>query len=775
MLTASPSPMAADLDAGPILRPKATEVISERAQSFLQDRDGEVVKIWVFFTDKGVFDKSGFERAAASVTLTERALRRRAKVGKDHVVFADLPVATSYVDQIVAMGGSHRRSSRWLNAASFDIPAAQLESLADLPFVAQVKPLVQYRKPEVIDEGDRGVIRNPSGTNDAFDYGLSQSQLQQIGVTALHTQGYSGEGVTLAIMDTGYRKTHQAFANHVASGRVLAEWDFVQNDGNTANESGDASSQWNHGTYIWSVSAGEDDGNIYGPAYKANIILCKTENVSSETQVEEDNWVAALEFSDSVGTDVITTSLGYSDFDNGFSYSFEDMDGQTATISIAASTCDGLGIVMCNSMGNSGPSSGSLTAPADAFDILSVGSVSSTGVIASSSSRGPTADGRIKPEVCARGVSTRCASPTSDVGYTYASGTSLSTPLVAGAVCLLIEARPDYTPSMIRETMKNTASQAATPDNTYGWGILDMEATLSWGASFAAANNQGDAPLTVEFAENSELTATEWLWYFGDGDSATIQAPTHVYELPGSYDVTLTVQTDLGEFSYTQPNLVRVKGDTLRIARDSVFAGQDIALSVNLFNTQYLEQIVVPFQFDPTSLGLVFDSVSLGSRTAYFENIRIIAFDPFNHRYTIEMSADMGGGSPPLVPGDGEIMRMHFGTDPTVLGGVATPVDTTAASSSMALLVSPDWSYEPISYGGEIATKQILRGDVDYSNDGWIDIGDLTYLIEYLFIQGPPAVTLQSADANADLSIDIGDLNRLIEYLFINGEAPPTP
>lgn len=465
-----------------VVRTKAEHSIVASLASQAENAGLDEMRVWVFFTDKGVTDQTDFDRAAADVTLTDRALTRRAKVGRDQVVFADLPVVQTYVDAVEAIGASHRRSSRWLNAATFLVPVDRLEYVARLPFVAEIRPMAVYKRDLPDPEGSRTPEGSGALSPDALSYGSALAQLTQINVPAVHDLGYTGAGVTLAIMDTGYRKSHAAFAQHIANNRVLAEWDFIFNDNNTENEpgDGDVSSQWNHGTYIWSVSAGEDSGSLYGPAYHSNIILCKTEDVRSETQVEEDNWVAALEFSDSVGTDVITTSLGYSSFDNGFSYTYEDMDGQTAVISIAASTCDGLGIVMCNSMGNSGPSAGSLSAPADALDILSVGNVNSAGTISFSSSRGPTFDGRIKPEVCARGSATACAAPWDDVSYTSASGTSLSTPLVAGAVCLVIEAHPEWTPAQVREALKMTASQAESPDNDYGWGIINVLAAINY-------------------------------------------------------------------------------------------------------------------------------------------------------------------------------------------------------------------------------------------------------------------------------------------------------
>ncbi|RMF94466.1 MAG: hypothetical protein D6741_12600, partial [Planctomycetota bacterium] len=276
--------------------------------------------------------------------------------------------------------------------------------------------------------------------------------------------------------DTGFRKSHEAFAFHYAQGHVLAEHDFVFGDGNTANEAGDNPNQWDHGTYIWGTSGGHMDGKIYGPAYEANFILCKTEDIRSETPVEEDNWVAAVEFADSVGADVITSSLTYSAW-----YTYSDYDGQTATITIAANTADSLGIVVCNAMGNSGPSVGTLTPPADAFDIIAVGAVTSLGSIASFSSRGPTFDGRPKPEVVAQGVSTYASSAAGDAAYTNVSGTSLSTPLVAGLCCLVLEANPCLTPQQVREAVMMTADRAANPDSTtYGHGIPDALAAINY-------------------------------------------------------------------------------------------------------------------------------------------------------------------------------------------------------------------------------------------------------------------------------------------------------
>jgi len=466
-----------------VTRSKATQVISPTLATRSTTQPDAEIKVWVFFTDKAVFDKSGFDRAAASVTLTDRAKQRRAKVDRDRVVFADLAVPNHYVEAIEGLGARHRRSSRWLNAATFELPARLLGPISRLPFVSEIRPMAFFLRapePEVESRPDR--IDQALSEPHALDYGESIYQLEQINVPALHDLGYTGLGVTLAIMDTGFGKTHDALAPHLAEGRLLAEYDFVYNDSNTSYDEGDWTIETSHGTRVWSVAGGYADGFLYGPAYQANFILCKTEDIRSETPAEEDNWVAALEFADSVGTDVITTSLGYMTYnDPADSYTYEDLDGQTAIISIAASTCDGLGIVMINSAGNSGGlGEGSITPPADAHDILAVGSVDNNGIIAGSSSRGPTYDGRIKPEVCARGVATRCANPDTDTIYGAYSGTSFAAPLVAGAACLVIEAHPDWTPHQVREALKASGSNATDPDNTYGWGIIDTYTAIQY-------------------------------------------------------------------------------------------------------------------------------------------------------------------------------------------------------------------------------------------------------------------------------------------------------
>ncbi|MBU2625963.1 MAG: S8 family serine peptidase, partial [candidate division Zixibacteria bacterium] len=273
-------------------------------------------------------------------------------------------------------------------------------------------------------------------------------------------------------------------------------YDFVFDDGNVDNEPEDWSIAWNHGTKTWSTLGGLWDANHYGPAYGARFILAKTEDIRSETPVEEDNWVAAVEWVDSIGTDVISSSLLYSDW-----YTASDYDGNTATTTIAADMAAEYGIVVCNSAGNAGPSPSTIGAPADADSILAVGAVYSTGGIVGFSSRGPTYDGRIKPEICARGSETACASASDDEALTTASGTSLSCPLIGGVATLVIQAHPDWTAMQVREAMLMTADNAATPDNDYGWGIANCWAAINYSfgpPEYVAGDADGSGAVDID-------------------------------------------------------------------------------------------------------------------------------------------------------------------------------------------------------------------------------------------------------------------------------------
>jgi hypothetical protein len=504
---------------------------------------------------------------------------------------------------------------------------------------------------------------------------------------------------------------------------------------------------------------------MYGPAYKADFLLAKTEDMRSETPIEEDNWVAAMEWADSLGADIITTSLGYSDW-----YTYSDFDGQTAVITIAANTAISLGMVVVNSAGNSGPSLGTITPPADAFEIISVGSVDVLGNLVTSSSRGPTFDGRTKPEVCARGAGDWAPISSGDTFYGLRSGTSFAAPLVAGAACILLQAHPAYTPQMIRQALMETADNAATPNNNYGWGIINVDSALKWGVAFVADQTHGDPPLLVQFTDQSLLGPTTWHWEFGDGAESFEQNPNHSFDTAGVYDVTLSVTSPWGDQSVTFEDLIVVSADSLVFGSDSAFAGALMVSSVTLANDLPLDEIEISFRTDSIGLTVDLDSVKLGARTSYFEGLTTTYYGVPQKTYTARLKADNGGGAPALEPGNGEVLRLFFSTAPWDNDQQSSIVDTTLAQSVITNLKSGLAQVSPVVMSGQLITRDIVRGDLD--NDGKRNLADITRLIAAVYLGGEPPVALQAGDCEIDQKLNLADITKLISFVYLGGSDP---
>jgi serine protease AprX len=579
------------------------------------------VTVWVFFTDKGVFGESEYEfsRVRAISAMSHRALERRATAGVDGLAdWYDLPVSDSYVDAVESHAIRVRGFSRWLNAASVEARAGALEGIGALPFVREVRPVATYTGS--FPRG-KSVPTGPSGADWVLDYGPSEAQLVQINVPPLHDLGHSGLGVVVAMLDTGYRKDHDAFANIIASYRLLDEWDFINNDGNTQNETGDPSGQHYHGTLTWSALGGESSGDLYGPAYGASFLIYKTEDVSHEVRAEEDYYVFALERADSMGAHVASSSLGYVYFDSGFTYIYpQDFNGDYAVTTVAVDIAASRGIVVTTAMGNSGPSSGTLITPADADSCVSIGAVNSSGDVVSFSSRGPTGDGRIKPEVCARGLSTVCADPSGTSWYGTASGTSLSTPLAGGAAALLRGIHPEWSAIDTREAMMRTASNAATPDNDYGWGIINA----------VAANDYN--PLTIAHAPLPDQSDTLSAYPVG----ATITST------PGVADTSVVVAYNTtGAPPFTEISMTRAAGDTFTADIPAASGGSVVYYYLRAGNV-YENRHVLP-QGAPDVL-YSFDVVT-GVEDAAAElpvsfGVLSIAPNPFNPTASVTFSLD---------------------------------------------------------------------------------------------------------------------------------------
>jgi len=463
-------------------------------------------KCWIYFRDKDseavqTLSKSRSpEQVAGSLGITARALARRAKVlPRGQLISAeDLPVSQSYVDRLAQLGISVINTSRWFNAVTANLTADERERASSLPFVERVDLVRTFRRRDPLQLQVPSLARvSSSSISQLHNYGPSFTQLDQIKVVDIHNLRITGRGVLVGMLDDGFRwRIHEATKNM----KVIAEYDFIQKDSVTSNESGklpvDVSLQDEHGTITLSTVGGHFEGQLVSPAFEASFILAKTEYYPSETNVEEDNWVAGIEWEEQQGVDVVSSSLGYNEFDstdaNGnpqHSYTYADMNGRTATTSKAAVLAARHGVVVCTAMGNEGNSTWHyLISPADADSIISVGAATSFGNIATFSSVGPSSDGRTKPDVVAQGVATYAANTDSKsfpgAGNLYGlfQGTSLSTPLVAGSAALILSAHPELTPIQVRDALRNTASNAATPNDTLGWGVINTyKAMLYYG------------------------------------------------------------------------------------------------------------------------------------------------------------------------------------------------------------------------------------------------------------------------------------------------------
>jgi subtilisin family serine protease len=437
------------------------------------------IAVWIFFADKGPNLPGKLAAAEMALTPNARARRLRNRGLTKLVDHHDIPVNPDYARNISKHVEKTRHVSRWLNAVSVRVRAASLPDIASMGFVERLDVVRRCRLPlpeaEPVDPGLH-VPRVPLSPH-AFDYGPSLTQNDQINVPALHNLGYNGNGVLICMMDAGFNNLgHEAFALlHIQETR-----DFVNGDSIVWDQGGQMGTG-NHGTWTLSVIAGMSQGQLIGPAWGASFLLAKTENTDWERHIEEDDWVAAAEWADSLGADIISSSVGYS---SGFThgepnYAWQDMDGNTAITTIGADIAAGRGILVVNSAGNSGPvtpPANSLIAPSDGDSVLGVGAVDASGNRAGFSSMGPTSDGRIKPDVMAMGQAVILASHIDPAAYVSSSGTSFSCPLAAGAAALVLEANPTMTNMEILDALRNTADNASTPDNAYGWGIIDAYA-----------------------------------------------------------------------------------------------------------------------------------------------------------------------------------------------------------------------------------------------------------------------------------------------------------
>jgi hypothetical protein len=430
------------------------------------------------FTDK---DNNSFSLSNPSAFLSERALARRSKYAIE-IDSSDLPVTKKYIDSVRLAGAvTILNASKWLNSVSIQTTdATALAKINSFPFVKSSKAvgarLSQKRiKSDSTRANETSISNRENGISaDHFDYGASLAQVHIHNGEFLHNIGLHGENMVIGMLDAGYMNylTVKAFDSARANGQILGTWDFVARE-ESVNEDNQ------HGMESLSTIAANIPGQFVGTAPKASFYLFRSEDAGSENPIEEHNWVCAAERVDSAGGDMISSSLGYSQFDNpAFDHTYADMNGNITMAAIGADMAAKKGILVVNSAGNEGAGSwGKIITPADGDSVMAVGAVNASGVPAGFTSRGPSSDGQVKPDVASVGVATVIQLPNNTIGT--GNGTSFACPNMAGLTACIWQGFPEFNNYQIIDALRRSGSRASNPNDTIGYGIPDVrKATL---------------------------------------------------------------------------------------------------------------------------------------------------------------------------------------------------------------------------------------------------------------------------------------------------------
>lgn len=430
---------------------------------------------WVYFTDK---PNAATYLANPQQMLSQRSLDRRTAQGiaLDNT---DVPISQNYIDQVaIATGITVMAKSKWMNAIHIRGSVANINALAPLPFISHIdfagNGIGNANRPS---QGKKFAAEDKFLQNQvAYNYGTSASQVNMLNGHLLHEQNYTGTGKIIAVLDSGFPgvNTTQPFQRLIANNKILGGYDFVNRNANYY-------SGHFHGTMVLSTMGGYTESQLVGTAPDASYYLFITENAASENPVEESYWVEAAEMADSLGVDIINTSLGYFTYDNpAYSYTYDDMNGNTAFITRGAEVAFTRGMVLVTSAGNSGSTANPhINVPGDAPHTLTIGAVNSSEIISTFSSYGPSFDGRVKPDVVAQGVNAVVTNPAGEI--VLAGGTSFSSPITAGLVACLWQALPEMTNLEIINLIRASADRFTIPDVKYGYGVPDFSLALQNG------------------------------------------------------------------------------------------------------------------------------------------------------------------------------------------------------------------------------------------------------------------------------------------------------
>jgi hypothetical protein len=437
-------------------------------------------KYFVKFTDK---NNSPFSVNNPSAFLSQRAIDRRTSQGIP-VVLSDIPVNPEYLQGVAGTGATILNPTKWLNGVTiYTTDPSVLQAVENLPYVAGItksagndasqaktegmqKPFFQH---ESVTNEIPGNLKQGKGTS-SFDYGFGLNQIHMLNGDAFHDMGYRGQGKVIAVLDAGFYNANvlDVFDSIWQNGQVLGTHDFVRGGAIQYDEH-------THGTMVLSCMAANYPGQMIGTAPKASFYLLRSEDGATENLIEEYNWVSAAEYADSVGADLISSSLGYTEFDDPTkNHTYADMNGDTAPSTIGADMAAKKGLLVIISLGNEGSSPWYyLSAPSDGDSVMGIGAVDGSGLYAGFSSHGPSYDGRTKPDVVAQGQGVCVVDPFGG-GFTYGSGTSFSAPILAGMAACLWQANSSLGNMQIANAIRESGSQYNNPDDLLGNGIPDF-------------------------------------------------------------------------------------------------------------------------------------------------------------------------------------------------------------------------------------------------------------------------------------------------------------
>jgi serine protease AprX len=476
-------------------------------------------KYWVKFTDKS---NSGFSVDNPIEYLSQRAIERRMRQNIS-IDISDIPVDQNYIDQVLDIGNIvFLNKSKWLNAIIIETADSNaLIEIGNLPFVSIVKSAKQIRGKKSVKYLSLNNKQEKS-SNDYYEelYGASFNQISMLNGHLLHDAGFKGEGMLIAVLDGGFQfaNTTLALQPIFNSGNIVATKDFTTGDDFVYESS-------THGTAVLSCMAGNLPNNIYGTAPNAKYVLLKSEEVSSEFIVEEYNYVAAAEYADSIGADVINSSLGYTEYDDvSTNHTYGDMDGNTTVVTNGADKAASKGILVVSSAGNSGNNPWHfISAPSDGDSVLCIGAVDALEVHANFSSFGPSADGRIKPNVVAQGRASVVCDDSASVKT--ANGTSFSSPILAGMAATLWGAHPTATNMEIFYAIEKSAHLFSNPNDSLGQGIPNFMMAHEYLTLYLGAketNNTSDV-ITFELFPNPTSNDVYMKYYPSKSGTVTIE------------------------------------------------------------------------------------------------------------------------------------------------------------------------------------------------------------------------------------------------------------